>query len=157
MIRSPFDGLRIPRELVCEFFAVFARFEFVLKEEKFVEKRKTHASPDWGHFAKDVAIWLKVEGGSDVAAAITFLNDDPPQVQTRDLYWAKRPLRGQAPIETAIHAVCRVRNNLFHGGKHPPHSPDGRDEKLVRCSLLLLSACLEQNGNLRAVFEQTEF
>jgi hypothetical protein len=157
MIRSPFDGLRIPRELVCEFFAVFSRFEYTLKEQHHVQKQNTYASPDWDSFAKDASAWLRVEAGSDLAAAVAYLNDDPPQVQTPALCWEKRPLGGKTPIEKALHAVCRVRNNLFHGGKHTAHSPAARDEQLVHCSLTMLTACLQQNENLRAVFEQIEF
>jgi hypothetical protein len=54
-------------------------------------------------------------------------------------------------------AICRVRNNLFHGGKHTPHSPEGRDEKLVWCALTVLVAYLEQDDEMRDNFEQTDF
>jgi hypothetical protein len=156
-VRSPFEGLRIPRELVCEFFAVFSRLEFTLKEEGFVKKGKDRAYPDWDRFAKEAAASSQISAGSKAAAAVEYLTAYPPEVQTASLTWEKAPLAGQTPIERALHAVTRVRNNLFHGGKHTPHSPEGRDEKLVVCCLQLMCACLEQNGGLRATFEQTEF
>ncbi len=156
-IRSPFDGLQMPEALACQFFGFFARFEFVLKEEGFLEKGIPYASADWDRFAKDAATWLKIEEGSDVNAAISYLNEEPPQVQTPEFKWERKALGGKTATEKALHAVRRVRNNLFHGGKHTPHSPPGRDEQLVRCSLLLLTACLEQNDGLRATFEQSEF
>ena len=59
-IRSPFAGLRIPKELVCEFFAVFSRFEFALKEAGFVQG-ENRVSADWDCFAKEAATWVKIE------------------------------------------------------------------------------------------------
>lgn len=153
-IRSPFEGLRIPKDLVCEFFATFARFEFAMKEAKFVQKGKDYASPDWDRLAQEMGEQLKVEAGSEVAAAVEYLNAKTPQVQTPVLKWEARPLGGNTPVARAIHAAQRVRNNLFHGGKFTPHSPEGHDERLVQCSQLLITTCLEQNGGLRALFEQ---
>jgi hypothetical protein len=156
-IRSPFNGLRIPQALVCEFFGVFSRFEFVLKEGHFVIPGKMRAEPDWRRFSREAGQWLVVIPGSDLERAITYLNEDAPLVQTREDGWQSRALNGDTVVARAFDAACRVRNNLFHGGKHTPHSPDGRDEKLVRCALTLLIACLEQDNDLRATFEQTEF
>lgn len=156
-VRSPLDGLRIPRELVCDFFATFSRLEFALKELGFVRKGPDRAYPDWDRFAREAAPSVRLVDGSDMATAVQYLTAEPPQVQTAHLTWEHAALAGQTPIEQALHAVTRVRNNLFHGGKHTPHSPEGRDEKLVRASLHLMYAILEQNERLRAVFEQTEF
>lgn len=157
MISSPFDGLRIPQDLVCEFFAVFSRFEFALKETGFLIPGRERAEPDWLRFGHVAAEWLNVEPGSALESAIAYLTDEPPQVQTRERGWQPRALNGNTRTGKALDAVCRVRNNLFHGGKHTPHSPDGRDERLVRCGLTVLMACLEQDDDLRATFEQTEF
>ena len=154
---SPFDGLRIPRDLVCEFFAVFSRFEFALKESGFISTDRGRAKPNWREFAESVAQSLRVDADPGLAEAVEFFNNEPPQVQVSAEGWESRPLRGTTPIEHAIDAVQRVRNNLFHGGKHTPHSPPGRDERLVRKSLLVLHACLEHDGNLRATYEQTVF
>jgi hypothetical protein len=61
------------------------------------------------------------------------------------------PLEGANDGERAIEAAKRVRNNLFHGGKHI-HSKPGRDEKLVRCSLTILQACLNLHEGLGRKF-----
>lgn len=117
-IASPFDGLQIQRELVCEFFAVFSRFEFTLKETGFLRVVNGRATPAWRQYGTSLS--------------------NPPQVQIGRETWAHAPLRGKTRIAQALDAVTRVRNNLFHGGKHTPHSPPGRDEKLIRTSLTLL-------------------
>lgn len=154
---SPFDGLRIPRDLVCEFFATFARFEFTIKEVGLRKQSGRRAEPDWWAFATSASGAMRLEQGSPLDAAIGRLIGEPPMVQLRDGQWARDPLRGTTPIEQAFDAVSRVRNNLFHGGKHTPHSPDGRDEGLVRDALLVLTSYFEFDDNFRAVFEQTEF
>ena len=155
---SPFEGLQMPRELACEFFAVFSRFEFALKKEGYVYvNRFGRAAPDWNRFAESAASALDVEIGSDFEAAINYLTSESPQVQVSAQGWSPAPLRGSTRASQAFDAVQRVRNNLFHGGKHTPHSPPGRDEKLVRLSLVVLQACLAQDDNLRATYEQHVF
>lgn len=148
---SPLDLLQMPSALACEFFAVFSRFEFALKESgHFYVNRFGRASPDWDDFSA-VAI-LQAPAGSELALAIDFLNREPPQVQTSAHCWNPIPLRGATPVATALDAAQRVRNNLFHGGKHTPHSPPGRDEALVRAALAVLLACVAQNPGVEAAY-----
>lgn len=148
---SPFDGLQMPRELACEFFAVFSRFEFALKESGFVYvTRYGRAAPDWNAFATTAT--LQVHPDSELDEAINFINREPPQVQVSARGWRQMPLRGTSPVATALDAAQRVRHNLFHGGKHTPHSAPGRDEALVRAALEILLACVAQNVNLAAAY-----
>ena len=72
-VRSPFEGLRIPRELVCEFFAIFSRLKLMLKEEGFVQYGKDRAYPDWDRFANGAATWLRIAPISAAAAAVEYL------------------------------------------------------------------------------------
>lgn len=153
IVASPFDGLRIDRELVCELFAVFARFEFALKELGFIRPGDI-AEPAWRRFAEEMADSIRVYRGSELEKAIDFLCREPPQVQTGQLNWEERQLHGATKIEQSLDAVKRIRNNLFHGGKHTPHSLPGRDEQLIRSSLIVLYACLEQNEALRQAYSR---
>lgn len=156
MAQSPFDGLKIPRDLVCEFFAFFARFEFALKEHGYGKAQGRYAAPDWQRFAAAAPAWLIVEADSALADAIALLVGQPPQIQRwPGLNWEARVLPGVRDTERAVHAAYRVRNNLFHGGKHPPLSNPGRDEALVRAALELLQNCVDQEPNgLRGIFEE---
>lgn len=158
---SPFDGLQIPRDLVCEFFAVFSRFEFTLNESGFVSaNRYGRATPNWSRYCEKISAALSPNGNEPLAAAIDDLISDPPQVQIAQgntTIWQAVPLRGNTEIELALDATQRVRNNLFHGGKHTPHSPPGRDERLVRAALVVLHACLSVGGDFKAIYEQTAF
>ena len=157
MIASPFKGLQLSEVLVCEFFAAFSRFEYTLKEAGFVRPNQQYAEVAWWTFAEKASEFLHVEPESKLAQALLDLTLEPPQVQISKSQWMQVQLHGNSQIEKAIDAVTRVRNNLFHGGKHTPHSPSGRDEKLVRASLAVLYACLEQNSILRNTYEQNVF
>ena len=155
---SPFDELRIPRELACEFFAVFSRFEFSLKERGFCYvNRYGRAAPDWDRFAREMGGPLETQVSSGLAEAIAYLNAEPPQMQTSARGWSAVPLRGSSAGSRAIDAAQRVRHNLFHGGKYTPHSAQGRDEKLVRLALTLLNECLALDNQLRQAFDQHAF
>lgn len=148
---SPFGSLQMPPALACEFFAVFSRFEFALKESGHVYvNRRGRAAPDWDAFA--TVATLQAPAGSALAQALDFLNQEPPQVQTSAHGWDSLPLRGATPVATALDAAQRVRHNLFHGGKHTPHSPPSRDEALVRAALAVLLACVAQNPGVGAAY-----
>jgi hypothetical protein len=155
---SPFTGLQIDRHLICEFFGWFARFEYTLKETSFCKADQYgNAKPHWTRFQKSIGAALGGRDDQNVVSAIRYLVDTPPQVQKYehgDAIFREVPLRGDNDGERAIEAARRVRNNLFHGGKHTPHSPPERDEKLIRCSLTLLEACLNLRQELRETFEE---
>ncbi|PTB17603.1 hypothetical protein C9I57_27060 [Trinickia symbiotica] len=141
---DPFDGVAVPRDLITEFFAVFARCEYAMKETSY--KRDDHgiAAPAWLRLADEAAVWLDVPSGSDVALAIALLTSDPPKLLYFVDGWKSSPLRGANPIAQAIDAATRVRHNLFHGGKHTPEAEAGRDEQLVRAALTLLVELVDQ-------------
>ncbi|ROM16902.1 hypothetical protein BK643_13985 [Pseudomonas protegens] len=156
-IPSPFDGLHLNRELTCEFFAVFSRFEFALKESGFVREGRGSIEPAWRRYAEDVAKLLIVERGSLLDKSINYLCAEPPLFQVGAQRWEHRALHGNSKLEQAIDAAKQVRNNLFHGGKHTPHSPPGRDNKLVKSSLVVLYACLTADEKTRDVYIQNQF
>lgn len=156
-IPSPFDGLHLDRELICDFFAAFSRFEFALKESGFARNHRGSIEPTWRGYASEVAKLLTVERGSSLDEAINYLCNDPPLFQVGAKQWEQRPLQGDSKLEQAIDAAKQVRNNLFHGGKHTPHSPPGRDNQLVKSSLVVLYACLVADDKLRDVYIQNQF
>lgn len=154
MLPDPFSLIAIPKELACEFFAVFSRFEFALKEGGFV-KGEGRASPDWQRFTREVV--LEIPDDSPVAVSLGYLIAYPPQIQTPNLKWKDVALQGKTDRAKALESIQRVRNNLFHGGKHPPMSSPGRDAELVQASLAILYAVLEQNPEIRRDYETVLF
>lgn len=154
---SPLDGLQMPAQLACEFFAVFSRFEFALKDSGYYYvNRYGRAAANWDRYFSHANATVRADADPELSEAVQYLLAEPPQVQVAPAQWDENvPLRGgPGAIGTALDAACRVRNNLFHGGKHTPHSPPGRDEKLVRSALCLLRACLKHDLHLAAAYEQ---
>lgn len=156
-IPSPFEGLEIERELVCEFFATFSRLEFSLKELGYSRNERGVISPAWRRFSVGVAENVHIEPGSDLSRAIDFLCNEPPLVQVNAREWEFRDLHGEREVEKAIDAACRVRHNLFHGGKHTPHSPPRRDQRLVESAQTVLLACIASCPQLQEIYAQNRF
>lgn len=156
-MKSPFKDLQIATELVCEFFGVFARFEYSLKATAYCTgDRYGNAFPDWRELKEKLGQPVSEIETDRVVEAIAYLLEEPPQVQ---MYvdgqpeFMERDLDGENSGAKAIEAAKRVRNNLFHGGKHTPHSPPERDTRLIETSLTVIEACLSVDEQLKAEFE----
>lgn len=153
MTTSPFKTLRMPAALASEFFALFARLEYALKEGGFRRNARGLAAPAGQRFAASLEARIALLEGTELSDAVVYLTTEPPKVQPFEGEWAEAPLEGNTPLAKAIDAAGRVRNNLFHGGKFGLHSPDGRDEKLVRAAMTILMGTLNYENNVKAIFE----
>lgn len=141
---GPYSTLAVPKDLVADFFGVFARCEFAMKDTHLYERADGgRAAPAWRALANDAAGGLPVAPGSDLHHAIDVLTLNPPRVQLLGGAWVAEPLPGAGRAAQAVNATAGVRNNLFHGGKHTPEAAPGRDELLVRSALTLLLAVIE--------------
>lgn len=80
-IPSPFEGLDIEKELVCEFFATFSRLEFALKDLGYSRYERGVVSPAWWRFSEEIAQNVHIEIGSELDGAINFLCNEPPMVR----------------------------------------------------------------------------
>ena len=153
---SPLDNINVPKELVLEFFAVFSRFEHALKSRGFVfNDRHDNALVDWGKFIREATPWFE-NPREDVAESVNYLVNEPPYrqvMQHQSIEWERRNYPAGTPNAALIlEAVKTVRNNLFHGGKHAPHSPAGRDERLIRSCLDVLYHCLDRDDSLNSEY-----
>lgn len=156
-MKSPFEELQIDAELVCEFFGVFARFEYAMKATTYcTSDRYGNALPDWRKLKEQLGQPVCEAGTERVVAAIDYLLEEPPQVQMcvdGRPEFVELELDGGNSGAQAIEAARRVRNNLFHGGKHTPHSAPERDTSLIQASLAVIGACLEIDETLNTEFE----
>ncbi|WP_421951708.1 hypothetical protein [Pelagibacterium sp.] len=157
-MKSPFDDLQIEAAEVCEFFAVFARFEYAMKATRYCGgDRHGNAVPDWRSLKDELGGAIAESGDEVTNKAIGYLVNEPPLVQK---FVDGRPEFREVPLDgntlgaQAIEAAKRVRNNLFHGGKHTPHSPPERDAKLVQTAFAILEACLKVDAELNSEFER---
>jgi hypothetical protein len=140
----------LDQALINRFWAVFSRFEYALKQGGFAKKQR-RAAPDWDEFARKLNAPFDLKK-STVAKAIHYIENDPPKEQIRDangvLVWEdKKPQdkdgKEKTGLELWLSYVRRVRNNLFHGGKHyPGHIRPERDKELIESCLVILDECL---------------
>lgn len=155
-MRSPFEDLQIDRALVSEFFAVFARFEYAMKASHYcAADRWNNAIPNWRALKQDLAPALEQAPCDDLRSAMAFLINAPPLVQKwvdGHPQFQEVPLAENSDGANALEAAKRVRNNLFHGGKHTPHSPPDRDAQLVKAALCVLQHCLKLNQDLASEY-----
>jgi len=151
-------NVTLNHDLLLEFFVTFARFEFALKAAGFFMGDGRGASPDWSRFGRSLDLDA-AHLDSDCAVAIDYFALHPPWrevVAGNGLHWDstlgfKTPER----MDQVLDLVRRVRNNLFHGGKFNDevHSGTGRNEMLLRHSLVILYRCLELSPPVAAAYD----
>ena len=149
---SPLENIKVPQELILEFFAVFSRFEHALKASGYVvPDRHGNALVDWNRFIKAAEPWFNPPA-QGVASAVDYLVKAPPYglvFKHQNLTWELRKYPQNTPVSMLVlEAVKTVRNNIFHGGKHMPHSPPGRDEQLIQACVDVLYYCLDSSAQI---------
>ncbi|MFB5746791.1 hypothetical protein ACE38U_18135 [Cedecea sp. S5-13] len=161
-----FSLSNLNKNLVCEFFAIFSRFEFAMKEcgkykaPKSQDPKKDRVEPNWDELINKLAPKLCLKTSGKLESAVRDLVGSPPKVQTYDLSFKNtKPSRPNDNYAEAISLTRRVRNNLFHGGKHSELSEaqKERDERLLRASIVVLTHCLINCQELRIDFETSKW
>jgi len=127
--------------LAFDFFYWFSRFEFCLKENRYLKHDEpgANAEPGWDKFVeKYYAVYKPSPEAKELLAA-------PPERQivlaNGELDW--RPV-GIADCKSELAKIARlvktVRNNLFHGGKHGAAGWDNpaRSQSLLEASKAVL-------------------
>lgn len=76
-------------------------------------------------------------------------------VKDGTLQWSNTPPDSKSEIDLLIQYVCRVRNNLFHGGKYKGRMLENTDrsEQLIIGCKNILTYCLELEPNLKEAFD----
>lgn len=151
------------KDIVFSYMVVYSRFEYALKRSpKYVYRKGNGVSADWVRFIEDIKPLFDQERTNDLATAVTYLLENPPQVQTLDenkhLKFVDHPSTYQGAVALRLYNCVRiVRNNLFHGGKYPdaPRSDTARDSKLLRYCHIVLEEFLSHDQTVRDIFEET--
>jgi len=158
---NAFRHLHMPSELACEFLAIFARMEYALKTTCFAVGNEGWVSANWDKFALEADKNFCAEASTELRDAVAYLSNRPPRKQIlteggrvdfRD--FAINP--SQCKLQQLLLMVRTVRNNLFHGGKHLPggEMEPGRNEELVRSSLVILRECAQLIRDVRESYER---
>ncbi len=157
--------LQLPKEAT-EFFAYFSRFEFALKQSGYLNSTSSenNAEAKWPDFANDLSkaaptFFDEIKRAGKAAVLI----DKPPEIQKGDLSWRPWGSDPRKKLEKSAEffcAICRVRNNLFHGGKSSSLGSDPeRDIALLNACLFVLKkalekCCAQKNDKLRTVYDE---
>lgn len=130
--------------LAYEFFREFARYEYCLKATGLREDSRA-AKASWTKYAAEVAHVIEAPQAQNLECAIAYFTDHPPKKQIIEdgvLDWDETLPEHKNKAELILLLVCRVRNNLFHGGKFNGRwfEPQ-RSEDLMQHALVILRAC----------------
>jgi hypothetical protein len=129
-----------------DFFYWFSRFEFALKENRFLKRNSVgdNAEPGWNAFVEKFATTFK---HTKETYRLFELNPKKQRVgENSELKWYDV---GIADCKSELCKVVRllktIRNNLFHGGKHGADGWDDpvRTQELLRTGKLVLDQLAE--------------
>ena len=145
-------------QLAFEFFREFARCEYCLKAVGLLDASRRDPTADWGAFAAQVRPVLETPT-PQLAPATAYLLQHPPKKQALvdgKLEWTDSTPDHNSQAELILRLVCRVRNNLFHGGKFNGHwfAPQ-RSEELLSHSLAILRAVVIAHPQVREAHENS--
>ncbi len=163
------DNISVKPELLFTFFLNYARFEYALKVSGFVkgghifDKELKSASPDWGKYANSIKNSFDKDTSTDLREAVDYIWENPPW---EEVVTAEGKLLFSSPvydsnkfdINVLLRFVRRVRNNLFHGGKHVHGAVANdrnteRNEILFKSSLIILDACLKLSPDVKSAYD----
>lgn len=136
------------RDLAFDFFYWFSRFEFVLKEKRFLKNTAVgaRAEPDWDKFvnAHRADFTLSRAAGLLLAAKPQRQIVGDPDHGFEDLSFPPNT----AVLDKVVAYAKTVRNNLFHGGKHGyGHWDDPRRmRRLLKVTITVLGELAELGG-----------
>lgn len=146
-------------QLAFEFFREFARCEYCLKIVGLREPKRKDPTADWGAFAAEVLHAFETVSSPDFKKAIQYYSEHPPKKQIeRDdgfLDWKNVLPDHKNKAELVLRLICRVRNNLFHGGKFNGHwfEPQ-RSEALLMHALAILKVCIASHAKVQEAYVQ---
>lgn len=149
------------KKLIFDFFYVFARFDYALKQtEEFYKLSRigNRIEADWISFAES----LSLETLSTLITEnpdVEILTNEPPKVEIEEnghkRWVAMSSMNDMPDMKNLILSIKQVRNNLFHGGKFSNGFPDGgsRNEELVKAALVALRFLKTQNSDVSKIYD----
>ncbi|WP_156891468.1 hypothetical protein [Nevskia ramosa] len=140
------------------FFTLFARFEYAMKAAGIRQARKSGAvEADWNQLADDVASDLMAMSEKNIKEARAYLLQQPPNRQDLEgdkLVWSAAPASRGSDAKDLFVYICRVRSNLFHGGKFQGRylADPEQSSQLIGSSTAILIAVLQLRPQLSEAF-----
>lgn len=146
-------------KLTTNFFIIFSRFEFALKESiAFANLRNGKIEADWSKFVSTIKTEFNQKKTSELADAVNYILSSPPRHQTLTdgvLNWVNRPDEPTKPEINKLEQYIRdIRNNLFHGSKfnYILERDVSRDPQLLSSALIVLEEWLSLSETIKELF-----
>ena len=137
-------------ENAVKFFKIIMRFEYALKRCGYVNKRLFIL---WKRYAKEKLGEGFFDHIKNKGVAPKLIAEPPKkQIKNGDGVLGFDPCPACKNTKDLIDAVCRTRNNLFHGGKSGDVDGD-RNDALIHDAINVLIEVLEHDSDLRDIFE----
>jgi hypothetical protein len=127
--------------LAFKFFKLFARYESSLKEIGFFVVNRGQVVVDWDRYAnEEIGNGFLGELG-DAKAAAEYILENPPKKQSanksNEIEWVVVP-NNERSVQILFSHICRIRNNLYHGGKFNGTWFDPERSNLLLSNALLI-------------------
>lgn len=146
-------------KLTTNFFIIFSRFEFALKESiTFANPRNGKVEADWSKFVSTIKMEFNQKRTSELADAVNYILNCAPRHQTLTdgvLNWVNRPDEPTKPEINKLEQYIRdIRNNLFHGCKFNNilERDVSRDPQLLSSALIVLEEWLSLSETIKELF-----
>ncbi len=162
LVDTAIGNLHVDKEKALEFFAAYARFEYAIKDCRYVQQadRVIDLRIDYATVANAVSeIFLeRLDRNPDLKNAVEYYHKFPPKKQIwnpekNEPEW-KAVEYNQGFMVDVLLRLAQARNNLFHGGKR--WSADfrmvDRDKLLISYGLVILSELIKSDAELEQSF-----
>lgn len=142
---------------IIDFVATFSRLEYALKTSGEFLKKTKDAEADWTAFASSIESKINNSSNCQLKKSIEYILNNPPQKQTNEngvIKWKRVDPSQRNKTKNLIIYICRIRNNLFHGGKFVGGYLEefDRDFRLVKCALLILKEIVNFDEKVKNAF-----
>jgi hypothetical protein len=144
-------------QLAFHFFKEFARCEYSLKMAGLRTGGDRNPGANWSQLAREIQASLESPSSLALKNAVAYYLQSPPHKQIlKDglLDWDNVLPCHESKAELLLLLICRVRNNLFHGGKFNGHwfAPQ-RSKELLSHGLVILAASVEAHPQVKEAYE----
>jgi hypothetical protein len=142
---------------IIDFIATFSRLEYALKASGQFLKKTKDAEADWTAFASSIDAKINNSTNCQLKKSIDHILNNPPLKQINEnglIKWKRVDSSKQNKTKNLIMYICRIRNNLFHGGKFVWGYLEefDRDFCLIKCALLILKEIVNFNEKVKNAF-----
>jgi hypothetical protein len=142
---------------IVDFIVTFSRLEYALKASGEFLKKTKDAEADWTAFAGNIESNINNSINCEFKKSMEYILNNPPRKQINEngvIKWKRVDPSQRNKTKNLIMYICRIRNNLFHGGKFVGGDLEefDRDFSLVKSALLILKEIVNFNEKVKNAF-----